>query len=110
MNNDAIMMLCRHCHGNKILSAHHTSCLFATEANLKGMSQYPLEMSEPDRRHPENQTLFDPSKLKMDFPRGLRCIFIFQMYIQSILSEICSFGVDGDPKWQQSVGRIRVSY
>lgn len=49
MNNDAIMMLCRHCHGNKILSAHHTSCLFATGANLKGTSQYRFEISEPDR-------------------------------------------------------------
>lgn len=108
MNNDAIMMLCRHCHGNKILSAHHTSCLCASEANLKGMSP------EPDRgwvRCPKNQTLFGPSKWKMmDFLGGLRCIFIFQMYIWLILSEICSFGVDGDTKSQQSVGWIRVAY
>lgn len=114
MNNDAIMMLCRHCHGNKILSSHHTSCLFATEANLKEMSQYHLDISEPARRwvrYPKNQTLCDPSKLKMmGFLRGLRCIFIFKMYIRLILSEICSFDVDGDPKLQQSVGWIRVSY
>lgn len=44
----------------------------------------------------------------MDFLRGLRCVFVFQMYIGLILSEICSFGVDGDPKSQQSVGWIRV--
>lgn len=67
MNNDAIMMLCRHCHGNKILSAHHTSCLFATVANFKGMSQYHLEIS--DRRwvrYSKNQTLFRSIQMKDD--------------------------------------------